>query len=83
MKEDELHSRALKLERQLRRFIVTTNAGSIDGGFGSLDKLNPPAEDIHERIGNIEQSMAGFGLVGGDGLMASGTLKEGYKIEQA
>lgn len=73
----DLHFRAGRLEQQIKNFSIGTDGGSIYGGFS---ELKSDAEDIHERINNIESAVAEFRLSGGAGLTAVGTFSEGYII---
>lgn len=75
--EARLHARAGQLELIIKNFRVSTNRGSIEGGFPNVKDLKTPIADITQRVARLNRVAYGLKF-DGDSFRASGTLKEGY-----
>lgn len=63
-----------RLEKHVLNFrIITAGDGSIEGGFGSL----PRADNIGDRLSNLENAVAKFTLAGNN-VQVSGSFDSGY-----
>lgn len=77
MTEQELHSKAAKLESLINEFRIVNPAGAVKGSFG---KLEIETTNIEERISNLERSIAEFNLTGDGNVQVAGNFDSGFIV---